>query len=265
MVKILLGSIIVLLFNASLFAQAEDGAVVNPRITLRLNNARLDMILDSFRIKYPAYCRFFFNTSGCQLRCDLFEVKDVSLPAFLKELKRVFPIRGKTTGNCLVISAKQPSQKAIDKIAKEIDKKTAPNTISNACVTHPDTVLIVERTAPLKNSAPIDIPIINMPPKETPIQKADTVSVLCHVMVRQENFERRFQHTVIITGCNYGNFKLLQIHLAYELCKKYHPRLPFKRLAVSIAMNNIAVLCLQNNMGVYPAGRFFNCTIYVTY
>ena len=263
MVKILIGSIIVLLFNASLFAQAEDGAVVNPKISLRLYNARLDMVLDSFRIKYPAYCRFFFNTSGCQLRCDSFEVKDASLPAFLKELKRVFPIRGKTTGSCLVISAKLPSQKAIDKTVKKIEKPVP--TITNACITHPDTVLIVERAAPLKNSAPVDVPIINTPPKEPSLQKADTASVLCSVMVRQDDLGYRLRHTVIIAGCNYGNFKLLQIHLAYELSKEYHPRLPFKQLGVSITMNNVAVFCLQNNMNVYSAGRFFNCTIHVTY
>jgi hypothetical protein len=27
----------------------------------------------------------------------------------------------------------------------------------------------------------------------------------------------------------------------------------------------VAIFCLQNNMNVYSAGRFFNCTIHVTY
>jgi hypothetical protein len=70
-----------------------------------------------------------------------------------------------------------------------------------------------------------------------------------------------------------GNIKLQQVRLAYELSKKYHPRLPFKKMCVSIAMNNIAILYLENKLGVdpdvpmgaYPGGPFLNCTLHITY
>ncbi|HEY8896534.1 MAG TPA: hypothetical protein VIM79_17030 [Niastella sp.] len=186
MAKILFGSFIVLFFNTTLFAQTKGSGIVYPKITLRINNATLDMILDSFHIKYPEYCLYFINNSNSQLRCNFFEVKDASLPEFLKELKRVFPIRGKTPGNWLVISVRQSSQKTTDKTAKATDKRTAPKTITNAYVAHPDTVLIVEKTAPIKKSVPVNAPIINAPPIDPPIQKNDTVSVVCHVKAMPE-------------------------------------------------------------------------------
>jgi hypothetical protein len=68
------------------------------------------------------------------------------------------------------------------------------------------------------------------------------------------------------------NIRLQQVRLAYEVSKKYHPRLPFKKLGVNVSVNNVGILYRLHKqvdpdipVDGYPAGRHFAFTLTVTY